>query len=473
MATATTSDLFATKDLDTVVEEADSSGLKRQIGALDLTALGIGGIIGTGIYVIIGEAIGESGPAILISFLLAGVTCFFSALSYSELASSIPVSGSAYTYSYATMGELMAWIIGWDLLLEYGLSIGAIAVGWGAYLKEFLESVFSISIPDAIALPPGEGGSVNVCAVIVVVGVALLLISGVRESTRANTIMVGVKIVVLIFFCIVAATAFDIHHFDNFAPHGLGGIRSAGAIIFFAYIGFDAVSTGAGEAKNPGRDLPIGIIGSLLISTVIYLLVAVFAIGALSAAQLSGPEADAPLAGALRVGADVGWAADVLSFGALIAITSVVLTFLYGQTRITVSMGRDGLIPPVFKKVHAKRGTPILATIIFAGLGSVLAAFVSLSELSKLVNIGTLFAFLLVNIGVIILRRTKPDMNRNFRVPFVPVFPLIGAALCIYLMTTLDGQTWIRFVVWLVLGFVVYFGYGRQNSVLRRTNAAR
>ncbi len=459
--------LFATKDVDTVVEENDESGLRRAVGALDLTALGLGAIIGTGIFVIIGEAIGDSGPAIVLSFVLAGLTCIFSALSYSEMASAIPVSGSAYTYSYATMGELVAWIIGWDLVLEYGLSVAAIAVGWGEYFNALLDSLFSLSLPDAIALPPGSGGTVNVPAVFIILAVAAVLMAGVRESARTNTIMVGVKLLILGMFIVVGITAFNGDHFSDFAPNGFSGISDAAAVIFFAYIGFDAVSTASGESKDPGRDLPIAIIGSLIIATILYIVVAIVAVGALDAGALG--KADAPLSAALRDGAGIGWAADLISFGALVAITSVVLTILYGQTRITVTMGRDGLLPSVFGRVSPTRGTPVLATAIFGVLVATLAAFVSLSELSKLVNIGTLFAFFVVNIGIIILRRTKPDMERRFRVPFVPVVPLIGAALCVYLMTKLEAQTWLRFAVWMAVGLLIYFFYGRLHSKLRQS----
>jgi APA family basic amino acid/polyamine antiporter len=268
----------------------------------------------------------------------------------------------------------------------------------------------------------------------------------------------------------VAVTAFTGDHFDNFAPNGWSGIREGASVIFFAYIGFDAVSTASGEARDPARDLPIAIIGSLVIATIIYIIVAVVAVGALPAGQLAG--SDAPLSDALREGADLGWAADIVSFGALVAITSVVLTVMFGQTRITVAMGRDGLLPAIFGRVSKTRGTPILATAIFMVLIAAMAAFLPLSELAKLVNIGTLFAFLLVNIGVIILRRTKPDLERRFRVPFVPVTPIIGGGLCLYLMTTLPGETWLRFGVWMVVGMAVYFLYGRRHSKLQRANAA-
>jgi APA family basic amino acid/polyamine antiporter len=363
------------------------------------------------------------------------------------------------------MGELIAWIIGWDLILEYGVSVAAVAVGWGAYLKELLDSLFGISIPASIADPPGEGGSVNVPAMLLVAGVAALLISGIRESARTNTVMVITKIGILLFFIVVAFTAFNGDHFTPFAPNGFDGIESAAALIFFAYIGFDAVSTGSEESKRPGRDLPIAIIGSLTIATVLYILVALAAVGALPAAELGGQ--DAPLAVALSEGAGISWGADIVSFGALVAIASVTLTVLFGQTRVSFAMSRDGLLPRRLSEVWERTRTPALLTIIFAVPAAALAAFAPLSEIAELVNIGTLFAFFLVNIGVIVLRRSKPDLERGFRVPLVPVVPIVGAALCVYLMTKLTGETWLRFVVWLVIGLAIYAFYGYRNSALR------
>jgi basic amino acid/polyamine antiporter, APA family len=466
MATAARRSLFATKSTEQLLETAEGTSLERGIGALDLTALGIGAIIGTGIFVIIGEAIGESGPALVLSFVVAGLTCIFSALSYAELASTIPVSGSAYTYAYATMGEALAWIIGWDLILEYGVSVAAVAVGWGAYLTEILDSLFGITLSDSISLPPGDGGDVNIPAFFLVMAVAALLISGIRQSARSNTVMVVVKLVVLVFFIIVAATAFNGDHFSDFAPNGWGGIENAAALIFFAYIGFDAVSTGSEESKNPGRDLPIAIIGSLVIATILYILVSFAAVGALPADRLAGQ--DAPLAIALSEGAGVKWGADIVTFGALVAITSVVLTILYGQTRVAFSMCRDGLLPPRLATVWEKTRTPVILTLVFAVPIAILAAFVPLKEIAELVNIGTLFAFFIVNIAVIWLRRTKPDMERGFRVPLVPVVPIIGALLCAYLMTKLPGTTWVRFGLWLLLGAIIYALYGYRNSRLRK-----
>jgi APA family basic amino acid/polyamine antiporter len=468
MAVAERGGLFATKPAQTLVQEADEEGhqLRRVVGLLDLSALGLGAIIGTGIFVIIGEAITDSGPAILLSFVLAGVTCAFSALAYAELASSIPVSGSAYTYAYATLGELVAWIIGWDLILEYGVSVAAIAVGWGQYFNELLDSAFGFTLPASIANPPGEnGGQVNVPAVFIVLAVAALLISGVRKSTRTNTVMVFIKTGILMLFIALAFTAFNSDNLSPFMHGGFGGVVSAASLIFFAYIGFDAISTSGEETKNPQRDLPIAIIGSLAIATVLYCLVAVAATGALPFDKLSG--ADAPLAAVLKDGAGMSWGATVISVGALVAITSVVLTILYGQTRITFAMSRDGLMPRALSNVNERTRTPVMVTVIFAVLISILAAFVPLTTIAELVNIGTLFAFVLVNIGVIILRRTRPDLERGFRVPFVPVFPIIGIGLCLYLMVTLPGATWLRFVGWMAVGLVVYFAYSRRHSRLR------
>jgi basic amino acid/polyamine antiporter, APA family len=463
MAVATRPGLFARKPAESLAADGDG-GLRRAVGALDMTALGLGAIIGTGIFVIIGEAIGKSGPAIVLSFLLAGITCVFSALSYAELASAIPVSGSAYTYSYATLGELVAWIIGWDLILEYGVSVAAVAVGWGGYLQDLLDSVFGISLPDAIAQPPGEGGTINLPAVLLVLGVTAVLVAGVRESARANTVMVALKIAILIFFVVVGVTAFKSSNLHPFAPHGADGVRAAASLIFFAYIGFDAVSTTGEEARRPGRDLPIAIIGSLVIATVLYIAVALVAVGLAPASKLAG--ADAPLTDALQAGG-IGWGSNIMSLGALIAITSVTLTILYGQTRITFAMCRDGLLPRSFATLNRRRA-PARVTLVFGLLAAALAAVVPLSSIAELVNIGTLFAFLLVNVGVIVLRRTQPDLERGFRVPLVPVFPLIGAGLCIYLMTELPGVTWARFGVWLAAGLLIYALYGRSHSRLQR-----
>jgi APA family basic amino acid/polyamine antiporter len=464
--------IFAIRDVRTLITETtqEGHGLKKSVGSTQLTAMGVGAIIGTGIFVVIGEGAGKAGPAVIISFILAAVACTFSALSYAELASSIPVSGSAYTYTYATLGEIVAWIIGWDLILEYGVSVAAIAVGWGGNLNAFLDSAFGVALPDAIAKSPSDGGIFNLPAVFIVLAITLLLVRGVTESARVNLIMVAVKLVVLLFFIVVALFNFGTGNFHNFAPTGVDGITSASAIIFFAYIGFDAVSTGSEEAKNPAKDLPLAIIGSLIICTIFYVLTAVGALGIASPQVLQN--SDAPLATALAKGAGIGWAGAILALGAVVAITSVVLVIMYGQTRIFFAMCRDGLLPRRLATVNQRYGTPARLTIGLGVLIAILAALVPLGEIVKLVNIGTLFAFVLVNIGVIVLRRTRPGMDRPYRVPWSPVLPVIGILFAIYLMHDLPPATWIRFVVWLAIGLIIYWLYGYKHSRLRTVDGA-
>ena len=413
----------------------------------------------------IGEGAAIAGPAVILSFGLAALACVFSALSYAELASSIPVSGSAYTYTYATLGEIVAWIIGWDLILEYGVSVAAVAVGWGGNFNEFLENAFGVALPAAISAAPSEGGIFNLPAVIIVLVITWLLVIGVRESAQANFVMVIIKLVVLVFFIIAAATSINTDHFTPFAPAGFDGVVTAAAIIFFAYIGFDAVSTGSEEAKNPSKDLPLAIIGSLVIATIFYILASLGAVGLLPADQLGA--SDAPLAEALDTGAGLSWAAAILAAGAVVAITSVMLVILYGQTRIFFAMCRDGLLPERLADIHKRYGTPAKLTIGLGVLIAILAAVVPLTEIVKLVNIGTLFAFVLVNVGVIVLRRTRPEMPRPFKVPLSPVLPILGIAFAVFLMTDLPLSTWVRFVIWLVVGIVIYLVYGYSHSRLR------
>ncbi len=459
--------LFHIRPIASLVEETHETGheLKRAVSSWQLTAMGVGAIIGTGIFVVIGEGAAIAGPAVILSFALAALACVFSALSYAELASSIPVSGSAYTYTYATLGEIVAWIIGWDLILEYGVSVAAVAVGWGGNFNEFLENAFGVALPAAISAPPSEGGIFNLPAVIIVFLITWLLVIGVRESAQANFVMVIIKLAVLVFFIIAAATSINTDHFTPFAPAGFDGVVTAAAIIFFAYIGFDAVSTGSEEAKNPSKDLPLAIIGSLVIATIFYILASLGAVGLLPADQLGA--SDAPLAEALDAGAGLNWAAAVLAAGAVVAITSVMLVILYGQTRIFFAMCRDGLLPERLAGIHPRYGTPAKLTIGLGVLIAILAAVVPLTEIVKLVNIGTLFAFVLVNVGVIVLRYTRPEMHRPFKVPLSPVLPILGIAFAIFLMADLPLSTWVRFAIWLAVGVVIYLVYGYSHSRLR------
>ncbi len=458
--------LFHVRPIGSLVEETHESGheLKRAVGPVSLLALGVGAIVGTGIFVVVGEGLQRAGPAVIISFILAAVTCLFSALSYAELASSIPVAGSAYTYAYATLGELVAWVIGWDLILEYGVSVAAIAVGWGANLNAFLETTFGIALPERLTTSLPDGG-INLPAVVIVLAITFLLIRGVRETAILNNVMVIVKLGVLAMFIALAFTAFNADNLQPFAPQGSGGILAGAAIIFFAYIGFDAVATGSEEARNPSRDLPLAIIGSLVICTIIYILVSIGAVGALPAAQLA--ETDAPLSVALEEGAGLPWAASLTAFGALVAITSVLLVILYGQTRIFFAMARDGLVPERWAEVNPRTGTPVKLTIGFGIFAALVAALVPLGAIVEMVNIGTLFAFILVNAGVMVLRRTRPDMPRPFKVPIPYVWCSIGIILCIYLSLGLPWQTYVRFVVWLAVGIVIYLLYGYSHSRLR------
>ena len=459
--------LFHIRPIASLVEETHETGheLKRAVSSWQLTAMGVGAIIGTGIFVVIGEGAAIAGPSVILSFALAALACVFSALSYAELASSIPVSGSAYTYTYATLGEIVAWIIGWDLILEYGVSVAAVAVGWGGNFNEFLENAFGVALPAAISAPPSDGGIFNLPAVIIVFLITWLLVIGVRESAQANFVMVIIKLAVLVFFIIAAATSINTDHFTPFAPAGFDGVVTAAAIIFFAYIGFDAVSTGSEEAKNPSKDLPIAIIGSLVIATIFYILASLGAVGLLPADQLGA--SDAPLAEALDTGAGLSWAAAILAAGAVVAITSVMLVILYGQTRIFFAMCRDGLLPERLAGIHPRYGTPAKLTIGLGVLIAILAAVVPLTEIVKLVNIGTLFAFILVNVGVIVLRYTRPEMHRPFKVPLSPVLPILGIAFAIFLMADLPLSTWVRFAIWLAVGVVIYLVYGYSHSRLR------
>ncbi|KUJ64756.1 amino acid permease [Streptomyces albus subsp. albus] len=449
-----------------VAEGGQGTGgsLRRSLGMWQLTMISIGATLGTGIFVVLGEAVPDAGPAVVVSFVIAGLTALFSALSYAELAGTIPVSGSSYSYTYATLGELVAWICGWCLILEYGVSVAAVAVGWGQYLNELLDGTIGVTIPQALAAPPGDGGVFNLPALLVVLLAMGFLLGGAKESARVNTVMVAVKIAALLLFCGVAYTGIRAGNYTPFMPLGMAGVSAAGATLFFSYIGFDAASTAGEEAKNPQRDLPRAIMLSLVIVTALYCLVAAVAVGALPWKQFSG--SDAALAGIMEDVTGQSFWAVLLAAGAVIAIASVVLTVLYGQTRILFAMSRDGLVPKVFSTVHPRTGTPRANTVIVSLFCGGLAAAIPLGELANATSIGTLFAFALVNVAVIVLRRTRPEMPRTFRVPLSPLFPAIGLALCVWMMTSLGTITWIVFGAWMAAGLVVYFGYGIRRSRL-------
>ncbi len=488
--------LFKLKDLNTLLAHAHEPGhkLKKVLGPVELVLLGVGVIIGAGIFATVGTAAAGdalrpgAGPALVLSFAITALACSFAALCYAEFASLIPVSGSAYTYSYATFGELVAWIIGWDLMLEYCVGSIAVAISWSGYFTGLLHS-FGINLPAwavtdyrsalhgkslaAIQGAPHIFGVPFVCnipASIIVLLLTALLVRGIKESSRFNIVIVTIKLLVLGFFVILGAFYIKPHNWAPFAPNGFAGIKAGAAIAFFAYIGFDCVSTAAEETRNPKRDMPIGIIGSLIICTIIYMLVTAVFTGIVPFETLKGAlagEKAEPLALAMRH-INIGWAAIIVGFGSIAAQIAVLLVLQMGQARIFFSMARDGLLPGVFARVHKKFKTPYVTTIVTGAVVALIAAFTNIDEMVDLTNIGTLFAFVLACFGIVILRVKEPSRPRGFKVPFNPLIPLLGVASCVFLMTGLPGITWIRFVVWLALGLVVYFSYGIHNSAIHK-----
>jgi APA family basic amino acid/polyamine antiporter len=501
------SQLFCCKSIDKLISESEDPGrrLQKTLGPWSLTALGIGAIIGSGIFVLTGTAAaGEyfqapsilhaqvldllvnffrgggtenvlmhgrpaAGPSIALSFFLVAIACSFAGLCYAELASMIPIAGSAYTYSYATLGEIFAWIIGWDLILEYVVSNVVVAIGFSAYTKAQLAS-FGLNLPNRWSTPVWESGHwtgayFNVPAFLIIFILTVLLVRGVRESAKANNVMVAVKIGAILVFLVVGGMLVNPENWKPFAPSGFGGIVTGGAIVFFTYIGFDSVSTAAEEAKNPQRDLPIGIIGSLIVCTLLYVGVSVVLLGMMRYSTfVSGDASQAPVAYALEHLGASRFARSVIVVGALTGMISSLLVFQYGQARIWYAMSRDRLFPKLFSAVHPKFKTPHLSTWVAGFAVGVPAGIFAVSDAADLSNIGTLFAFVLVSLGVILLRRTQPERPRVFKVPFVPWFPLISIVLCGGLMTGLTVITWIRFVVWLFLGLCVYIFYSRHRS---------
>ena len=478
------SPLFRRKTLDRILAEAERSehSLKRALSAVDLTMLGVGAIIGAGIFALVGTAAAGSlnrpgaGPALTLSFVFTALACALCALCYAEFASLVPIAGSAYTYSYATLGELVAWIIGWDLILEYAVGNIGVAVSWSGYLVSLCDGLgihiprwlatdvrTALHTPEILNAAPRIAGVpilINLPAAFVCFAVTVLLIIGIKESARFNTSMVMLKLVILLFFVGVGAFYVRPENWTPFAPNGWSGVSTGAAIIFFAYIGFDAVSTAAEESKNPQRDLPIGILGSLVVCTILYIVTAAVLTGMVPWTELGVPD---PLALAFsRQG--MNWAAGLVAFGAVIATTAVLLVFQMGQPRIFFSMARDGLLPGVFAKVHPKYRTPYVSTILVGLFTGGVAAFEGLAEAADLTNIGTLAAFILVCVAVIVLRYREPERKRPFRTPLVPWVPIGGIIACLYLIYHLPQSAKIRFVVWLAVGLVIYFVYGMRRS---------
>lgn len=447
--------------------------LSRSIGTFQLTMFGVGATVGTGIFFVLSSAVPEAGPAVILSFLMAGIAAGLAAVCYAEMASSVPVSGSTYSYAYATLGEIVAMGVAACLLLEYGVSTAAVAVGWSGYVHVALLNITGIDLPQAIlyapfnANPDGPTGWINLPAVILVLLCMVLLIRGASESARVNAIMVVIKLGVLVMFSIIAFTAFDANHFADFAPMGAAGVSVAAGTIFFSFIGLDAVSTAGDEVKDPQKTMPRALIGALFIVIAVYLLVAIAAIGAQPWTDFED-QSEAGLSKILEIITGNTIWATILALGAVISIFSVTLVTMYGQTRILFAMGRDGMLPKTFAKVSPQSQTPVNNTIIVAIVVSLLAAFVPLDYLIDMVSIGTLTAFIVVSLGVIILRRREPDLPRGFKVPGYPVTPILSILACAWILRSLHWYTWLIFACWVAVVLAFYLLYGRKHSVLGR-----
>ncbi len=478
--------LFVKKPIDQIITTADSGEykLKRALSAWGLVSLGIGAIIGAGLFSLTGIAAAENaGPAVVLSFVVAAIGCAFAGMCYSELSAMIPVAGSAYTYAYATMGEFIAWIIGWDLVLEYAVASSVVAVSWSRYVGSFLGD-FGIKIPaqfaacpfDTITMPDGSQahGIVNVPAILIIAIVSILLMIGIKESARVNNIIVIVKLAVVLIFIGVGIHYIRPENYHPFIPENTGkfgefgwsGIMRAAAVIFFAYIGFDTVSTAAQEANNPKKDVPIGIIGSLVLCTILYLAFAFVLTGMVNYKDMRGDAA--PVATAINL-TPYPWLQMLIKLGIIGGFTSVILVMLLGQSRIFYCMSRDGLLPKMFSDIHKQWQTPWRSNLLFMVFTGFFAGFFPISKLGHMTSIGTLLAFVIVCAGVMILRYTQPNTPRPFRVPFFPLFPLLGILVCLAMMTSLDGETWIRLLVWLAIGMIIYFTYSRFNSKLGKS----
>jgi basic amino acid/polyamine antiporter, APA family len=478
--------LFVRKPLNKLLAEASDSekGLKKTLGPWSLIALGIGAVIGAGLFSITGGAAAtNAGPAITISFIVAGLGCAFAGLCYAEFSSMIPIAGSAYTYSYATMGEFIAWIIGWDLVLEYAVGAATVSISWSRYFGRFMEG-FGIHLPAEMMGGPWDGGWMNLPAVFIVVLMSLLLLRGTSGSAKVNAVIVGLKVAVVLIFIILGWGYINNSNYEPYIPDntgkfgefGFSGIIRAAAIVFFAYIGFDAVSTAAQEAKNPKRDMPIGILGSLAICTILYILFAHVMTGVTNYTSFRGKDGIAPVAVAIEhmgkadaagvVHADYPWLNRAIIVAILAGYASVILVMLLGQSRVFFSMSKDGLIPRVFSEVHPKFRTPAKSNLLFLVFVSLFAAFVPARVVGEMTSIGTLFAFILVCIGVMVLRKKMPEAPRAFRTPLVPLVPLLGIATCFFMMAFLPLDTWIRLIVWMLIGFDIYLWYSIKKSVL-------
>lgn len=456
--------LFRKKDVEELLKKNGDVQLKQTLRAFDLVLLGVGAIVGTGIFILPGTvAANNAGPAIVFSFIIAAIVCVFAGMCYSEFASAVPVTGSAYTYGYIVFGELIAWFVGWALLLEYGLAVAAVATGWSSYLSALLAG-FNISIPKAISgsFNPADGTYLNVPAIVIIFAIAFLLTLGIKESAKLNTIMVIIKVSVILLFIGVGIFYVEPTNWQPFMPFGMNGVMSGAALVFFAYLGFDAVSSAAEEVKNPQRNMPIGIIGSLFISTILYIAVSLVLTGIVPYTHLNVSD---PVSFAMQI-VHQDWVAGVISLGAVVGMMTVILVMSYGGTRLLYALGRDGLLPKSMCELNKKYKTPVKNTWTFALLTAFCAGIVPLSKLAELVNMGTLLAFTIVSIGVIYLRKNKSIPSGGFKVPFFPIIPILSFLLCLFLITQLSVHTWIACGIWFIFGLVIYFTYGKKHSLM-------
>ncbi|MFI2129295.1 amino acid permease [Lysinibacillus fusiformis] len=458
--------LFRKKKIEELLQNNGTIQLKKTLGAFDLILLGVGAIVGTGIFILPGTvAATHAGPGIVFSFIIAAIVCAFAGMCYSEFASSVPVTGSAYTYGYIVFGEIIAWLVGWALLLEYGLAVAAVATGWSSYLNSLLAG-FHIVLPQAIsgAFNPAAGTYMNVPAILIIFATAFLLTLGIKESTRFNTWMVFLKVAVILLFIGVGVFYVKPTNWEPFLPFGISGIFSGAALVFFAYLGFDAVSSAAEEVKNPQRNMPIGIIGSLLICTVLYVAVSMVLTGIVPYHALNVSD---PVSYVMQM-VHQDWIAGIISLGAVVGMMTVILVMSYGGTRLLYALGRDGLLPKSMAELSPKFKTPVKNTWIFALLVAFCAGFVPLSKLAELVNMGTLVAFTIVSIGVVYLRKNKNIPSGGFKVPFFPVLPILSFLLCLFLISQLSVLTWVACGIWFIIGFIVYLAYGRKHSEMNK-----
>lgn len=457
--------IFRTKSIDLLLQETKRHSLVKSLGALDILLIGIGVIIGTGIFVLTGVAAAKyAGPALMLSFVLAGLTVAFVSLAYSELASMVPIAGSAYTYTYTAVGEFFAWLVGWGLILEYTVGASAVAGGWSAYFTGILKSA-GINLPKALTAVPADGGIVNLPAIIITIFLTLLLVRGVKESAKLNKILVAVKLGAIFIFLFLAGPKVDTTNWTPFLPYGWAGVSAGAAVIFFAYLGIDSIATAAEEAKNPTRDMPIGILGSLAVCTVLYIGVTAVMTGTTPYTQLDNAE---PVTFVLRnLGYNFGSA--LVGTGAIAGLTTVLMVMMYAQSRAFFAMSRDGLIPSKLCKIHPKFGTPYRLSIIVGCAVSIMSGFTPIHVVAEMCSIGTLFAFFMAIIGVMILRKTKPNLERPFKCPGLFVIAPLGLLFSAFVMSNLPGQTWINFAIWMTIGLLVYFGYGNKHSALNKS----